>query len=91
MDDAQLVAQARRGSRQVARPLGRPRTFAYDVVRVRKTRGIETAVPGRDPGRFPLGLDFQPFILRDQAGRVLAPRPLGNSKVSLCRRAPALG
>jgi len=52
-----------------------PRTFAYDVVRVRKTRGIAKAVSS---------LDFQPFLLRDQAGRVLSPRPLGLTKLSLC-------
>jgi hypothetical protein len=55
--------------------LGMPRTFAYDVVRVRKTRGIATAVAS---------LDFQPFALRDQTGRLVSPRPLGLTKLSLC-------
>jgi hypothetical protein len=56
-------------------PLGMPHTFAYDVVQVRKTRGIAKAVPS---------LDFQPFLLRDQSGRILSPRPLGLTKVKLC-------
>jgi hypothetical protein len=57
------------------RALGMPRTFAYDVVRVRNTRGIAKAVPS---------LDFQPFLLRDQSGRIVSPVPLGLTKVRLC-------
>jgi hypothetical protein len=56
-------------------PLGQPHTFAYEVIQVKKTRGIEKAVPS---------LDFQPFLLRDQSGRILSPVPLGLTKVKLC-------
>jgi hypothetical protein len=58
-------------------PLGMPRTFAYEVIRVKKTRSIAKAVPS---------LDFQPFLLRDQTGRILSPMPLGLTKVRLCPR-----
>jgi hypothetical protein len=54
-----------------------PHTFAYDVVRARKTRGPAKAVPS---------LDFQPFLLRDQGGRVISPQPRGRTKLSLCPR-----
>jgi hypothetical protein len=56
-------------------PLGMPRTFAYEVVQVRKTRALAKAVPS---------LDFQPFLLRDQSGRILSPVPLGLTKAKLC-------
>jgi hypothetical protein len=58
-------------------PLGMPRTFAYEVIQVKKTRAIAKAVPS---------LDFQPFLLRDQSGRILSPVPLGLTKVRLCPR-----
>jgi RNA polymerase sigma-70 factor (ECF subfamily) len=40
-----------------------------------QTHGIAKAVPS---------LDLQPFALRDQTGRVISPRPLGRTKLSLC-------
>ena len=54
-----------------------PRTFAYEVIQVKKTRAIAKAVPS---------LDFQPFLLRDQSGRILSPVPLGLTKLKLCPR-----
>jgi hypothetical protein len=59
--------------------LGMPHTFAYEVVQVTKTRGIANAVTS---------LEFQAFVLRDQTGRVLSPRPLGRTRLSLCPKEP---
>jgi hypothetical protein len=45
------------------------------VIQVKKTSTIAKAVPS---------LDFQPFLLRDQSGRILSPVPLGLTKTRLC-------